>query len=456
MTVQNDIQSQFLKQDALESKTSQPVFLSKVEVTGGDNFSRQFFAKLLTPLVAESDYTVGQLINRVDEVYGNLVRTQVFKKILPSLHVDYVHGVPNAKSYNKGKPIVTKVLFDLVADEKSGGNARLAFNNEDNLAVGLGYTNNNFNHNAEDVEIGVDYRPYKPLEHLVSTLRLVLNLRNPAFKFALDLYNFQANNQVWQQNNTHATGGQIGVQYQNISRSLSVYYGFGLAKRSVYAVEDTAPDSVKVFGGDYLKSLLLGRLEYLDVSKLLAFTTDGFKATLKGEISSEQEQGPSTALNSFGKAQGFLDLYKSVLGNLFTLQLSLEGGAIFGNQNVVHVSDRFYLGGFRTFKGFARNSLNEEGGSQYWKAGATLFSAVPLKGAERPLRAYATTSLGCVGDNLLKDSSALSSGFGLRYFNEWVSLDAGYYLARRLGTDSDYGVRNGFQLELLVGGSLSA
>lgn len=457
----SDFLTRILKQEVLLKPSTQPVHLTSVEVTGGDNFSRQFFSKLLTPLVENSDYTLSQLLENVEQSYTNLQKTNVFRHIDASLHVDYLHPSPEKafKLYNKDKLIPTRVVFDLDALDVSAGEASLGFNTEDNLVVNLGYMNNNFNHNAELVKIGVNYRPYKPSEHLVSTMRLESNLRNPAFKFVLDLYNSHDNNQAWQQNSSKATGGVIGVLYLNLAKTLSVFNGLALTKRTIYDIDDGANDSLKIFAGDYLKSLIVSRAAYSNIARVGSFPTNGVSATLSNEICSDQEQEALNTLTFFVKSAMAVNFHKTFF-NAITAHVFNEGGSIYAsatNSTGVHLADRFYLGGFNSFKGFARNSVNEQGGLQYYKAGLTLFSKLPNRNLNvkeaNPLRVYATGFVGNVANNVFKESGAFSAGVGLRYFNNWATLDAGYYASQRLGTDSTAGVRDGFQLEISLGGT---
>ncbi|GEQ66917.1 hypothetical protein JCM33374_g580 [Metschnikowia sp. JCM 33374] len=455
-------QAKIFKNDALENSDSHPVFLTKVEVNGGDNMSRQFFSKLLSPLVEKSDYTLGQLVSKVDESSENLERTDVFEKISPSLHVDYTHSAPEKKSYNKENPLVTKVIFDLESKELSTGNLDLGFNNEDNLIVDLGYINNNFNHNAELVKIGVNYRPYKPFEHLVSGVRLESNLRNPTFKFVLDLYNSHENNQTWQQSSSKCAGGLIGISYLNHRNTISVFNGLSLVKRTIYDFGDGASDILKSFGGDFLKSSIISSFSYNSTLKSNGYINDGLQLSLKNQISSDQEQG-NPINNQFGfiKTSGSFDFYKSFFNNAVTTHIFKEAGSIFtgGSSKEVHVSDKFYLGGFDNFKGFARNSVNEKGGFQFYKAGATVYGKVPsflhpnLNPETNPMRLYVTGMTGNVGNNIFNESSVFSLGVGLRYIHQFVKLDVGYYLSKRASGESNYGVRDGFQLEISLGGA---
>lgn len=454
-----DLGTQILRQGALGGSGTQPVVLTKIEVNGGDSFSREFFGKLLAPLSDQSDYTLAQLLQQTEASFDNMRKTLVFRKIVPSVHVDYLHAVPEVKSYNKDKPIPTRVVFDLEAGELSSAEAALGFNTQDNLVVDLGYANRNFNHNAELVKIGVNYRPYKPAEQLVSAMRLVLNLRNPTYKFVVDLTSSHHNNQLWQQNLAKATGGAIGVAFSNAAKTLSVFTGLSLTKRTVY----DAADGADAFGGDFLKSSVVSRVAYSNVRHLgnAAFSRCGVAAALTNELSSDQEQAPtSDKLAFFVKTAGSANLYHSFAACALTAHVFGEAGAIYAsktNSFGIHLADRFYLGGINSLNGFARNSVNPAGGSQFYKAGVTLYTRVPsfVHGhteEKSPLRLYATTAVGNVGNNVWANRGVTSAGVGIRYFNEWVKLDAGYFVARRHDSSSN-GIRDGFQMELSLGGT---
>lgn len=44
-----DLKTRLIEQDVLQESQLQPIFLTRVEVNGGEEFSYQFFNKLLSP-----------------------------------------------------------------------------------------------------------------------------------------------------------------------------------------------------------------------------------------------------------------------------------------------------------------------------------------------------------------------------------------------------------------------
>lgn len=454
-----EFQQQILKENALNHAVSQPVYVTKVEVNGGNNFSRQFFSKLLAPLVEQSDYTLNQLLGNVGECKENLAKTQVFSKISPSLHIDYTHPTPSAKSYNKDKSLLTKVVFDLEANEQKIGEASLCFNSEENLAVNLGYSNNNFNRNAELVQIGINYSPYKPYEHLILKIRMESALRDPSFKFVAELFNTHENNQVWS-NSGRYLGGLMGINYVNSKNNLSFFNGIALNRRTLYGFDDElALSKSKNYEGDFLKSSIVTKLVHRcheDQQSVLPRIGSTF--SVSNEIASEQDQLNLNRGNAnWIKTSALFEAYKSFGCNTYTAHFFGEGGNIStSDPSRIHVSDLFYQGGFNSFPGFSRNGVDVNGATQYYKIGATLYSRLPnakkIENDVNPLRCYVTGMVGNVSDNIWRDSGVISSGVGLRYFNKSVKVDAGYYLALRLNSEHDIGVKDGFLFEVSISG----
>lgn len=478
-TKYSDLLTTLIAQDILTSSSSQPIYLSSVEVIGGETFSSDFFKKLLGPLVETSDYTLNQLVENITVSRDRLVKADVFKSIGVSLHSDYSASIPHVLKYNKDQLIPTKVLFDVEASNLNAGDGFLNLNNDDNLNVNLNYLNNNFNENAESVNFGVNYNPYKPNQHLIANAKFLANLNDPSLKFLFDLFNTHQNNQTWQQASEKTTGGLIGLQYTNRIKNLYLLTGLSLSKRTIHDIRDGALDELKYFSGDYLKSSIVNQLVYSNVSFLNNITKNfpisGYNITLSSEISSNQEQDNIEHQTGFGKSTISTNLFTSFANKNFTAHLFNDFGGIYSpSSNSVHVSDRFYLGGFNSFRGFSKNSINTSGGSQFFRLGLTLYAKVPSfiysthKNAAanipsledgigyeaNPLRLYTTGSVGNVSNNILLDKSIASSiGCGLKYINHWANFDIGYYLAQRHDSDSSIGIKDGFQFSVSIGGS---
>ncbi|EGV63290.1 hypothetical protein CANTEDRAFT_106260 [Yamadazyma tenuis ATCC 10573] len=470
-----DLQTKIIAQDILDKSSSQPIYLSSVEVVGGETFSNVFFKKLLSPLLETSDYTFGKLVSNVEASYNKLKDTEVFTDIGVSFSTDFTSGIPsNVKNYNSktDKPIPTKVKFDVKSINLNIGEYFLNLDNDTPLNVNLHYLNNNFNSNAELINVGVDYNPYKPNQHLVTNGKLISNLTNPRFKFVIDLFNTNQNNKIWQKSSENSLGGVIGLQYNNTSRNLHFLTGLSILKRKLHDMDDSTIDDVKLFAGDNIKSSIINELSYSNLSFLNSatnnFPVNGFNFLLSNELSSNQQlNDPSSDSGYFCKSSFTSNIFKTFANNYLTLKISNSFGSIYNplleELSPVHVSDRFYLGGSKSFKGYSKNSINANGGNQFYKLDSSLFLKLPhflyspkhnQNNEANPLRLYVNGIAGNVSDNLLDDSSLSTSvGFGLKYFNNWAHFDLGYYLSKKINNVDQLGVKDGLQFSLSVGGS---
>ncbi|KAK6462990.1 SAM50-like protein [Scheffersomyces coipomensis] len=470
------LKSQLLTESIIKRSQSAPIYLSAIEINGGERFSNNFFKKLLYPLVDKSDYTLSQLIKEIGVTEERLLKTNVFKDIGISLHSDYANLLPSSvKNYNNETPISTKLVLDLSAINLNINESFLNYNTQDNLNVNLDYLNNNFNNNAELVNIGVNYNPYKPNDHLITNFKGLASLNNPSYKFLLNILHSQENNQVWQQSSHGVSGGLIGLQYSPNTNFQSLT-GLTLSRRTLHNIDDAAPDELKFFAGDYFKSSILQQIDYSDLSYLNSITKNfpvqGTQQHVDVELASNQEQQNPNNIASFIRAAYNSKYYRSFLHNYFTAKVNFDFGGIFplSTNTPVHISDRFYLGGIDSFNGFIKNGINTNGGLQFYKLQGTLFSKLPsfihktkkesttLGGEEsNPLRLYITSSLGNVSDNIFEDDTGASNvGVGLRYFNYWANFDIGYFIAKRFGADhgdESIGIKDGFHFSVSLGGS---
>lgn len=464
-----DLLTQIVTKDILNRSGSQPIYISAVEVVGGQSFSDVFFKNLLSPVVDSNECTFKQLVDRLGFCHEKLMKIGVFKDANVSLHSDYtVDSSKISSTLSSEKLIPTKIIFDLKTINLNTGDAFLNINNEDNLNLKLNYLNNNFNENAEVVNIGVNYNPYKPNEHLIANAKFLANLKNPSFKFLADIFNTHQNNHQWLSCAERTSGGVMGLQY--VKDNLSVFSGLSITRRAVHDIDDAASDEVKFYGGDFLKSSFVNQICYSNLKFLNGatrnFPTNGLNLSISNEISSNQEQENVQNQHAFTKTSVSMNFFKSFFGDTITTEMFKNFGFIHTGNDSIHISDRFYLGGQNNLKGFNKNSINEVGGLQFYFAGTTIYSRLPKfffdhkaflnnKNEPNPLRVYATGMVGNVAENIFElNSGAASAGIGLKYVNNWAKFDLGYYYSTRIGTnDNSAGLSDKFQFSVSIGGS---
>lgn len=475
-----DLKNKLIEQDVLQESRLQPIFLTRVEVNGGEDFSYQFFNKLLSPLLTTGDYTLAQLTFRINQSYRHLKDTGVFKDVGVVLEPDYYSNVPaHITSFNREKSIPTKVIFDVSNVNLNINDLFLNFNNEEYVNLKLNHIDHNFNENAELVSVGVDYNPYKPYDHLLTNLKFILGLKDPRFKFLIDVGYNTRDDLGWQNFfKQNQLGGKIGLLYKT-RREFDIFTGFQLLKRNLFDIDDGANDELKCFGGDFLKLSVLNKFRYQHIGYLnhatKNFPTSGGKVQIETELTSVQEQNNAANRGEFIKLQIGFDLYKSVFNNYITAKFQGELGGIFtfNSKFPIHPLDKFYLGGYNSFAGFKKNSVEQQGGLQFYKLQATIFTKIPhflyspklnSENSEllielNPLRLYATALMGnCIPatykQNFWNDENpAVSYGFGLKYFNRWANFDIGYYISQKVGVANFDGVKNGLLFSISIGAS---
>lgn len=466
-----------LTEDFLSRSKSHPIYLTTVEVSGGESFSDDYFRKLSYPLLRNSDITLGQLLENLNQCYNKFVKTKSFKDIQISVQPDINSVVPtNVVNYNSKDAIPTKVVINVIPTELEVGDGFLNVNKDDILNVNLRYLNKNFWGNGELVDLNVEYDPYNPNDRLVANAKAITSMTDPSIKFLVDLENLHQNNRAWRQASERSHSGLMGLQYKSFTQRFSAFTGFGLFKRSMYDLEESAPEDVKSYSGDFLKTSLINRLSFKNLKYLnnitKNFPVSGYKASICGELASTQEQANPNNSTSHGKVSSNLELFHSFLDNIFTFHLFNNMGAFYLKSPSVHPFDRFYLGGLDSLNGFAKNSINPVGGLQFFKTGLTLYAKLPTfmysshniinipsledgRGYEsNPLRLYGSCVIGNVGDRVFQTNSfARSLGCGIKYVNRSSSFDFGYFIAQRPDSSDRFGIKDGLQFSVSIGAS---
>ncbi|KAI5957807.1 hypothetical protein KGF57_003074 [Candida theae] len=476
-----NLKTKLIEQDVLQESQLQPVYLTRVEVNGGEDFSYQFFNKLLSPLLTTGDYTLSELTSRIGQSSQHLKDTGVFKDVGVVLEPDYYSNVPaNITRFNRELSIPAKVIFDVSNVNLNTNQSFFNFNSEEYINLKVNHIDNNFNENAELVAVGVDYNPYKPYDYLLTNLKFISGLKDPRFKFVFDVGHNTRDNLGWQNFfKQNQLGGKIGLLYKT-QREFDIFTGFQLLKRNLFDIDDGAHDDLKFFGGDFLKLSVLNKFKYESIGYLnhatKNFPINGGRIQTESELSSVQEQSNASSRGEFIKSKVGFDLYKSIFNNYITTKFQGELGGIFtlNSKFPIHPLDKFYLGGYNSFAGFKKNSIEQQGGLQFYKLQATLYTKIPqflylpklnaenseLLVESNPLRLYATGIVGnCIPTQknfFWNDANpAVSYGFGLKYFNRWANFDIGYYVSQKVGIDNFDGVKNGLHFAVSIGASSS-
>lgn len=462
-----DTKVKLITEDILSRSSAQPIYLTSIEINGGELFSNNFFKKSISPLIESRDLTFQKLIENIDSSYENLNSIGIFKDIKIQLAEDYANTLPKIKNYNfkNDNVIKTKVKIDLLLKRLNVGELMIDLSNEIPLNVKLNYLNYNFNSNNEILNILVNYNPYKP-QYLFTKFELIKHLSS---RWSFDM-NFQNNkeNLSYLSNKENILGGSVGLKYTLSTTKMLL--GLSMFKKKI---ESVGASDV------YFKNSLFFNLDYnklLFLNEKLNFPVNGFKVDLTNEISSidnsnpfiesktdpEPENAASSNSNSnpnlFNKLKLKSDFYYSVLNNHLTFNLSNEFGLIMNPNNLnICPNDKFYIGGLNSINSISSiNAIikkHDASFDNFFRINSFIYFKLPksihhLSNDENPLRFYTNFIF-----NNLDNFNVSSVGFGLKYFNNSANFNLGYYFNSINSFNSFSSVNNGIQFNFSIGGS---
>ena len=76
-----DLKSKLIEEQYLQESNNLPIYLTKIEVVGGESFSNQFFQNLLSPILQNGDLTFIQLVNKIKSLQLKLIETGFLIKL---------------------------------------------------------------------------------------------------------------------------------------------------------------------------------------------------------------------------------------------------------------------------------------------------------------------------------------------------------------------------------------
>ncbi|OWB56133.1 hypothetical protein B5S28_g2024 [[Candida] boidinii] len=462
-------------EDVVDHNLLRPVSLKSVQVVGGDEFSDNFYSKLLNPLLLTSDITLGQLLDSCNKVYNNLSYTNVFNDIQFKLEksTEPSTSEPLYSSVNSNEKVLN-INADVIVSPKKLSNFNIgSTHSTDGHLFNFGYTNLNTFGNAESLSLqGL----LNPLNENSKTLNF--NYKAPMVDTSLKLFAnglILSSKQPWASHHLLATSGAFGLEKTHYvsaccghNFSVATVAGISLSRRSVLDINDSASDTVKNFAGDSLKEsvLLSGSIDSRKFlpSSLGLFPLSGFLLKVDSEIAGLS----NVSTEKFIKSTLTYQLFKSFLWNWFTFESTFKVGTISGlskssASSSVHFQDKFYLGG-NDLNGFVNNSVGLKDGQDYiggnvlFKYAFGLYSKCLFAPTSAPLRLafrvqggdiyQSTSDIDYSSGNFVKNSASSASVGVLYQAGENAALDLHY--AVPLSDRSDDIVRPGFGLDVTI------
>ncbi|ODV84553.1 hypothetical protein CANARDRAFT_200903 [[Candida] arabinofermentans NRRL YB-2248] len=344
-----------------DNNKTKPINLTKVEVFGGDEFSNNFFKKLLSPLLTSADMTMAQLINGCNQSVSALTYTNCFDKITLDIQ-DSSSENESLKSIIDSKPIDLKAVFNLSQSKQKNLVIGSIHENQGNLS-NLKYVNNNTFGNAELFKFQINLTP--PSTGIKTPLKnLKIQYKAPMVDTSLKLYAegdlLSTKNSIYQSVQQSMTSGSIGLEKTKMGFNcggngvLVNFAELNLSKRTTLQVIDSANDEIKTFAGDHTKLGLklgtsLNTIQYLQKSKG-KIGLNGYKLEFINEFAGLPNSNNSNLDEKFIKSEFNTKLIKSALNNGLTLDFSFGFGILktlnsssLNSKAAVHYQDKFYL-----------------------------------------------------------------------------------------------------------------
>lgn len=439
--------------DTVKNQATKSLSLKRIEISGGD-FSNDFYSRLVSPALASSVVSLGQLQGELVDIQQKLLYTGLFQDIAVKLDLDESSATSGPAL---ALPVKASVSLTQLPLFKYGSYSK---STDCDVACGLRYLNPNVSQNGDSLLVDINLN-YDPLAKTVNRKIWDLTYLCPSWsssnsgKIILNPTVSTIDAQQWASHQQYSVGALIGLQNLCWNKCGATWYTAGLSGslRQVTDISNSASDGIRSFAGGDLKLGLQTHIAHDSRRHKGRFASSGSSVSLDTEISgnnsvdysgSQKEIQLKPFLKSVFKAEGA----HSFFFDNFTLGYNLETGFIKSlseADNKLHISDKLFLGGQNSLLGFKLNSVGVKNGNDYigglssFKADFKLFTRLPNSQKDSPLRLYNFFNIGDVYDfnsldkvqnliasgDLLK-KSAMASGIGLSYKADNAILDLSY------------------------------
>jgi outer membrane protein assembly factor BamA len=447
--------------DLFRNQTTKPVVLNKIEITGGD-FSNDFYNKLVSPaLNSQSALSLTELETELISIREKLQYIGLFNDIGIKLDLDEVSQVPTllkGEPQISENPLPVKAIISLT-EMPLFKYASYSKSTDYDVAAGFRYLNPNFSQNGDSliVDVNINYDPFsKSINRKVWDLSYLSPTwsRSNSGKFVINPTISTIDAQRWASHQQFSAGALIGLQNLCWKKCGATVWTVGLSGslRQVTDISNNASDLIRTYAGGDLKLGLQTHFSHDSRKYIGRFTSGGSCISLDNEFSGHNSVDYSGSqqclqLQPFLKSLLKLEGASSFLFDNFTLGYNVQAGFIksLAEDDELHISDKFFLGGLSSLQGFQSNSVGVKSGNDYvgglshFKADFRLFTRLPNSKKESPLRMYNYFNIGDVYDfntleqtksvfssGVLMKKSAVATGLGLSYKADNATLDLSY------------------------------
>ncbi|KAF7731562.1 hypothetical protein EC973_009326 [Apophysomyces ossiformis] len=409
----------------------------------GVTATRSSFLNSATAHVFEAK-TTADVLRNVQEVAVKLQKHDIFDEI--KVYLDSNHGVTDTVDMTihlKEKPkTLLKTAFGVSENEATlngGIYVRNLFGGAETFSTS--YTFGNRTKAAWEAFLGmpINGSPYAKIEAFVNS-----SVKDHSI---INYYKEQASS--------------VGARFKGESSYGQHQITYALINRDLTALSESSA-TVRAHSGPNVKSSVFHSF-VRDERDNATMPTSGHYVGFFQEFAGVGNRGDSQFLKSELAAQYHRTLATNSNGWRLVLSAGIKSGfnASLDNKEL-NVSDRLYLGGPLSVRGFKmggigpRNGNDALGGEAYWAAGASLVSTIP-GAAHLPVKAHAFFNAGNIIPwdkatplnttiTTLSEDPRTSAGFGLIFHHDVARVEANFCIPLRFKTGDV--PKPGFQIGL--------
>ncbi|KAG0783647.1 hypothetical protein G6F22_008600 [Rhizopus arrhizus] len=235
------------------------------------------------------------------------------------------------------------------------------------------------------------------------------------------------------------TAKSVGVRLKGWSQFGEHQIAYAITDKDIVALQK-ASSTVRAQSGSHLKHSIYHKFVRDDRNDIL-LPTKGHYIGLFQELAGLSSQGDVGYIKHELNASHHQPLVEGM-----SFSTSARAGLLTHVSKEPSITDRFYLGGPLSVRGFKMGGIGERdgndavGGEAYWAAGASLIAAIPGL-SHLPVKAHAFANAGSIvaktTDNTINEltqTSRTSVGFGFIFHHSIARIEANYCIPLRYST----------------------
>nr|CAG8527105.1 5896_t:CDS:10 [Entrophospora candida] len=428
MDINEDIVSQLKKEEAIRKlidlvndTKDLPLYINLIKLDGVKKTRRNFLEQIFNPILKAR--TLGSIIDEIHISIDKLYRLDIFNNF------DVLLDTSN-------DPLAQKDAIDVLLSVKENKRFFIKTGTEignDSGSANLSLTVRNLFGGAETLEAYM--ATSTQTSHIFQFCLATPINGNPDSKIDISAFRMTKSNQSYSSHDEILKGSAL--RWRGISKLGFHELNYGFIWRQICNINNDATLSIRESAGHSLKSSISHTFIY-DSRDDIMLPSTGYYLKLFQEVA------------GFGGDVNFIksEIENQInypLGKGFIFSASLRNGILYPLKDKSKISDRFFLGGAQSVRGFSLNGLGPRedkkdslGGDIYLAGGVSLFTPLP-KLRKYPVKGHLFINGGSLIEfdprrnflnnfNNLTKTPSISGGIGIAYRNSILRFEINFCL----------------------------